>query len=142
AKIGEGTRNDARPKPSRDFAGPVRAPRIHDDDFIGDAAERFQGLGQIGFFVIGDENSADRRHAAAHEPIVQSPEPQNSSGGPFYCTNPTFGGGAVAGDSRMGPNCASNRAIFSPNARHSLLACPGLTIVLATSFPWVPLVNT
>src|SRR5437660_8295625 len=60
----------------------------------------------------------------------------------FYCTNPTLGAGAALGDSRIAPNCASNREMFSPRARHNLLAWPGLTMVLATSFPCVPLVKT
>src|SRR5205823_12179221 len=56
-----------------------------------------------------------------------------------YCTKPTFGAGVLpSGDSLIIPNCASYRARFSPSARQMRFACPGLTIILFSSFPCAP----
>ena len=42
----------------------------------------------------------------------------------------------------IGPNCASNREIFSPNARQIRFAWPGLTIMLLTSFAVSSILHT
>src|SRR5229473_2112755 len=60
----------------------------------------------------------------------------------LYCTKPTLGTGVGSGTSRMGPNCASYRLIFSPSALKMRLACAGLTITLDTSLPCGTLGNT
>src|ERR1700756_795185 len=94
AEVGKWARNHASPELSRDVAGPVCAPGIDHYDFVDDAPERLQGFGQIGLFVIGNENRADGRHAGADEPILLSAWPQNPylnvrlRAIAFYWTNP------------------------------------------------------
>jgi hypothetical protein len=45
-----------------DFFGAVTAAGIDDDDFVGDAAERGEGAGEIGFFVESDDAGGDAVH--------------------------------------------------------------------------------